>query len=677
MKITKAIKSFFKSGFGSMSTSAIVTPGQPTYPAYDNFEDFAKGAYCKNELVYAGIQYIATSFAEAPLRMYNRKDDSLIPDHPLTQLFNNPNPFTSDYRFNELLIIHLYLAGTAFLEKVRARSGSGKIVEIGLLRPDRVRIVPGKEELIESYIYELAGQRHPLLREDVIRISFSNPLDDYYGQSPLIAALRRIATDNEATDFTKAILENRAVPGVVIHTGDKSLTTDPVKNTIAKKAFKQAFSGDKRGNVMFMYDGDKIETISMNMNELAFPELTMNNEARILATLGVPPIIIGVLAGLEHSTYSNFALANQIFHENTIAPLHRRIAADINLQLVPDFDKSGRVYAEFDTSKVSAFKDIRKQAREESRVAFTTGVITRNEARTISGQDKVANGDIFLQPINLIEVPVNAKAIKPAKLVKQFKSDRTALLQGALGRRNDAELWLKKLQEWAEKEYTIRSKEVSAAIKTSVKMSNDEYFKLLDEVELLLPKWVDRSYKGVNPILLEIITKAMQGAADDIGIDFVIDSTFQQKFVQDYSFKFAQGMSNTSVNDVRSVIRQSQAGNLSYDEMIVAFQSKFNTWTSSRAFMVARTETIRASNHGAEEAWRQMGIEQKEWIIAGDACPYCTEMDGKITSIGSNFIEQDEELFVDGTDKPLSTSYEAIQTPPLHPNCRCALVPVI
>lgn len=82
-----------------------------------------------------------------------------------------------------------------------------------------------------------------------------------------------------------------------------------------------------------------------------------------------------------------------------------------------------------------------------------------------------------------------------------------------------------------------------------------------------------------------------------------------------------------------------------------------------RATNIARTETLRASNSGQLEAWRQ-GDEAgllnanvvKEWIVTPDErlCPLCEPLDGAHAAL--------DELFPGG-----------VEAPPLHPSCRCAV----
>lgn len=85
---------------------------------------------------------------------------------------------------------------------------------------------------------------------------------------------------------------------------------------------------------------------------------------------------------------------------------------------------------------------------------------------------------------------------------------------------------------------------------------------------------------------------------------------------------------------------------------------------NARAERIARTETIRASTEGQQELWRQardrgvFGAEAvQEWVVTPDdrLCPECEPMDGATAPIGGDFRGGGSG-------------------PPLHPNCRCAVV---
>lgn len=86
-----------------------------------------------------------------------------------------------------------------------------------------------------------------------------------------------------------------------------------------------------------------------------------------------------------------------------------------------------------------------------------------------------------------------------------------------------------------------------------------------------------------------------------------------------------------------------------------------------RALLIARTETIAASNAGQQLQWAQAvadgllrGNEQQRWVVAFDErlCPICRGLHGQQVPLGQPFI----------------SSIGPVIRPPAHPNCRCTVV---
>lgn len=77
----------------------------------------------------------------------------------------------------------------------------------------------------------------------------------------------------------------------------------------------------------------------------------------------------------------------------------------------------------------------------------------------------------------------------------------------------------------------------------------------------------------------------------------------------------------------------------------------------ARALTIAITETNRAVSLGAMKTYREAGLEEMQWETS-DPCPECVQNQGQIVQIGGTFNS-------------------GAQQPPAHPNCRCALLPVI
>lgn len=77
----------------------------------------------------------------------------------------------------------------------------------------------------------------------------------------------------------------------------------------------------------------------------------------------------------------------------------------------------------------------------------------------------------------------------------------------------------------------------------------------------------------------------------------------------------------------------------------------------ARALTIAITEQNRAMSIAAINFYQESGVEQVEWN-AVDPCDLCAPNDGQVVNLGQAFDSGDTE-------------------PPAHPNCRCALLPVI
>jgi len=97
------------------------------------------------------------------------------------------------------------------------------------------------------------------------------------------------------------------------------------------------------------------------------------------------------------------------------------------------------------------------------------------------------------------------------------------------------------------------------------------------------------------------------------------------------------------------------------DAMVDRYRQNYLT---HRAQTIARTETIRASNSGQRELWRQaqeqgllgVGVRRK-WVTSGDdrTCDECDDLDGKLAGL--------DEEFEPGIMEP----------PDPHPSCRCSI----
>jgi HK97 family phage portal protein len=301
--------------------------GNPQWQSID-YGSYTYHGYEINAVVFSAIAYKQRSIAGAPLTAFQGDplDAVIAPiDHPLQRLADRPNPVQTGIELVQLLDCHYNIAGNAFC--VIAREGQ-TVKGLYALRPDRVFIVPQDKGTV-TYWYQPDGVQAydiqnyiPILADDMIHLKVPNPRDPLegfgYGVSPLTSAGRSIDVHNDVTAYLKLFFEHAAVPPGQI-TFDTPQSQDALEN--AKEAWMEKHGGYEAWPEPAVFDaGGKYEPISMPFKDMAFEGIDTRNETLVLATLGVPPILIGVRSGLEHATYSNYREARQAFCEDTLVP---------------------------------------------------------------------------------------------------------------------------------------------------------------------------------------------------------------------------------------------------------------------------------------------------------------------------------------------------------------------
>jgi phage portal protein BeeE len=297
-----------------------------------DFESITKWAYRNNELVYSCIGERGRALREAPLRVYDEKNDKWLDGHPVETLLKQPNPFRSQAEFWEAVEQHLLLTGNAFIYKVRTKGG--EVVELWLKKPDQIKVVPHPTKFISHYIYTVGGKEYKIAVEDIIHLMYIDPDNDYYGIAPLVAAAKKVDADSELGKFMKYILLNMATTSGVFVT-DKKLGPDE-RQILEDKMAARYIGAIRAGLPMVLSHGMKYEQTSMNMKDLEIGNMAV---------------------GLDRSTFTNVREAREYMYENTISPEWQMIADKVGTNLLLDFGGAEGVIPRFDTRQIKALQE--------------------------------------------------------------------------------------------------------------------------------------------------------------------------------------------------------------------------------------------------------------------------------------------------------------------------------
>lgn len=194
-----------------------------------------------------------------------------------------------------------------------------------------------------------------------------------------------------------------------------------------------------------------------------------------------------------------------------------------------------------------------------------------------------------------------------------------------------------------------------------------------DESQVLVSAYTPEMKKIVGEQGSRAMLMTGTGAAFDEATKVV------QQFIKNRTFQFSFETTEETNNLLKASLTEGVASGEGIDQLRRRVQDVFDGMEKYRAERIARSEVIRASNFATREAYHQSGVvEQLEWLVTDDdrLCPLCAPLSGKTISIKDSFFSRgDTVVGADGSE--YAVDYESIDNPPLHPNCRCTIIPVI
>jgi HK97 family phage portal protein len=669
-------------GFGVVGAGSA---GVPKYQDYD-IRMMTDEGYRKNVIVSASISMIATSAPEAPLKIYKETDQGLVEDqnHWFTKLMKKPNDSQSPFELWEYGHTYMNTGGRMTFELIRAGGPNGEVVELYPLRPDRIRVVPGVEDMVSHYEYWIDGKNIIYEPWEILDIKLPDPLDDFNGLAPLKRVFRELGIDNEATDFTKTFFENAAVPYGLLTSEQK--VGEPEADRIRWR-WQKWFMGTKRFMVAVLGKGMKYEQMGMTFKDMEFESLRSMTETRLCTAFGVDPVLLPSWVGIKHGgKYSNYSEARKHLWEETIIPHLRRIESKITSDLLEE-----GVIAKFDISEVQAMQEDENDKAKRVSLLYEKGLIKKNEGRESMGFDPDPDGDVYANEQNNNNQDPNndpnddnnddgggdSKGVKKKNLVFDTKAkNKIGVAMVAL---------YDKLEGPFQKElnkFFRKSKNDVVQILNTKQISPEEMQRFQNKINDLAAAWHDDLIELATKEIALMLQSGGSLAAGMMGLTFNGTSPEVVKYLEDYVPKFVQRFNETTKKDLQATMIKAQVEGWTLPKLKDEMKRVFNGYKYNRTEMVARSEVVRSANGGAKMAYKQSDIKELEWLDTDDqrTCVFCKSLDGKKISIDGTFLKVGESVEVTGQNgkkRRYKNTYEPVEFPPLHPNCRCTVIPVI
>lgn len=343
------------------------------------------------------VGFLARNIAQIGLHVYERVNDTdrqRLSDHPLANLLRKPNSATTRYRFVDALVNDLGIYDVACWMKAKGDTP-------GLLRLPPDKISPLGENWLYPEGVRFRGTKGfvDIPSDQIVLFRGYNPSDARWGVSPMETLRQILAEEYQATIYRAQLWRNGArFPGHIERPAN-AVWTDPQRERF-RSDWRGLYTGDGpgAGGTPVLEDGMKFVPGGITPLQAQYLETRKLTREEVASAYHIPLPMVGIL---DHATFSNITEQHKNLYQDTLGPWLEMIQQEIELQLLPDFDTSGRVYVEFNLAEKM------KGSFEEQAASLQTAVggpwLTRNEARARQNLPGIEGGDELIVPMNVTE----------------------------------------------------------------------------------------------------------------------------------------------------------------------------------------------------------------------------------------------------------------------------------
>lgn len=687
--------------------------------------------------VYAANNFISEAFAGVEWQLtktLKNGDKETITEHPLLTLLDSPVDNMHGMQFGYLHAAYLNLVGESYIIPLGKNSKNPKL-------PAALHILPA--HMVEYKVNKDTGDEAIKIGQDLYlentatertfyRDYRPDPDNPRNGKSIVSAAASAIDTDEKAKRYNRQFFANAARPSMLVES-EKQMT-DLAYNRW-KQQLNELYTGEFNAyKPLLLEGGASAKPFALTQKDMDFLQGRKFSMDEILAMFGISPAMLGMIVAANRA---NMEAAEYNFAKWVLLPRVKAFCKFVNKYIIDEFDPTLQLsFVKFVPDDIAAKTTERKEA---------AGIWqTVNEIRKEMGLPDVKGGDDLYRKSGYTKLgeeetpapaatppantppnpddepaPSDSDADKDTELRKArrklaLKIRRNREAKKKIEQRN-AQLAQERLDQGERRIQTALP--LLAQYETDFMQTTREYFELqrrgvLSELTAALPdgerkyskRAIDPAYKQVQLIVSDQqwdidLSRQLQPLYESLMTKQLVD-TFAQlndftppadvpsiaDFARNRAGRVAKDINDETQKQIMLSIAEGIDKGESRNELRVRVEQVFGDAASYRAERIARTESVRAAGEADLLGWRDSNIVVgKQWHTAiGDACPFCTSLNGKILELDTAFVEMGETQNVQtvGADGKVvnhsrTEKYEAKQCPPAHPNCRCTMLPIL
>jgi HK97 family phage portal protein len=339
--------------------------------------------------VWASVRILSETIASLPWNVYTSEDESpmVVPNHPITKVLRRPNAMMTSMTFRETMMANLALHGNAFA--FIERDGAARVTQMIPVHPLRVEI-----KVVQNEKFYHVDKKEVYSDFEMIHVCGLS-FDGVMGISPIKAARETFGIGLAANQFGAQFFGNGAnVGGVLTHPGRLS---DEAYTRI-KNSWANSYGGlGNAHKTAILEEGMKIERMTIPPDQAQFLQTRVFQVEEVARWFLIPPHMIGDLK--NSATRANVEEQGIQFVRNTIRPYAVRWEEEFTLKL---FGSESAFFVQFNLEGLLR-GDI-KSRYDAYAVGRQWGWLSVNDIRKKEQLPDVDGGDIYLQPLNMVNV---------------------------------------------------------------------------------------------------------------------------------------------------------------------------------------------------------------------------------------------------------------------------------
>ena len=588
---------------------------------------------------YAAITAIADTVSSLDYRLSDWHDKQI--NHKYMDLI------TPDLIQN--IAIFMKMTWTAYVWKVKAWN---TVIWLDMLLPWNISPVIDTNWNLLYWNYAWNWKSIRLEVDEVMVFAEFNPYERYpyitRGYSPIQAIAMTVRWEKEIEDWNYSLLTNDVPPGMVLTT-DQPLTQEQVltiksnweaNHTWAKNVWKLAI-------LPFWI---KPNNVQASPKEMEFIAQQNWDRDKILAIYKVPKAILGIGEWVNVGNVKSF---NQIYSLRCIQPLTKKIARVFNDKL-------------FDWIGLFEFLNVLPTDEDQVREHYLSWWITRNEYRQELWYNPIKWGDVFYDwtECNTVEDSQKSDTYSNINFKSIVKSNipwsEWWMIKRHINKNNRYLIYEKKLREWFLKVFSKQEK-------TIINEFENKWFASNKAVKVKLEKrfyWVYQLF--LKDTVEDIIKSEWERASKEINAKSPFEYNENiAKELKEMLTKLAKEVDSVTDTNLLNAIWKAVDEWLSPAETKEVLEGVFEDLKTYRLERIIRTESIRYWTYAEEEARRQSWVVKykQRWTALDErTCESCWKLHWKKIPLNGKFADDE---------------YWDVIWSPLHPNCRCDMIPCL